>query len=109
MDDLKLNLEVTYDFMIVKRDKPKEISDGGIIIPEVGKLIPFKGTILGIGPGNINANGDLVPTPFKVGQRVQFHPNSAILLNHKFAKDAEEEEICVLKAYDAYAIITEEF
>lgn len=105
----KLNLEVTYDFLIVKRDKPKEVSEGGILIPEIGQMKPFKGTVLGVGPGTHNANGILIPTPFRVGQRIQFHPNSAILLNHKFDKDSEEEEICVLKAYDAYAVITEEF
>lgn len=108
-EDIKLNLEVMYDFLIVKRDKPEDVSEGGILIPDVSKIRAFKGTILGVGPGTVSQSGELIPVPFKVGQRIMFHPNSAILVDHKLSKDAKEEEIVVLKAYDTYAVITEEY
>ncbi len=108
-EELKLNLEVKYDFLVVKRDKAEEVSEGGIVIPESGQRKAFKGVILGVGEGTYSNNGVFIPIPFKVGQRVMFHPNSSILIDHKLSKEQKEEELVVLKAYDVYAVLTEEF
>ena len=65
-----------HDWTIIKRHAPKEISAGGIIIPDAALDIPAEGTVVAIGPGHYKKEPGkkekFTPTTLKPGQRVYF-------------------------------------
>lgn len=65
-------LKPTEDRVIVAPDEPESKSKGGIIMPDVAKEKPAKGTIVAVGPGRTLENGSLIPLPFTDGMRVMF-------------------------------------
>jgi chaperonin GroES len=71
-----MKLRPLHDWTIIKRHEPKEISAGGIIIPEAALDIPTEGTVVAIGPGRYKKEpgkkGKFTPTTLKPGQRVYF-------------------------------------
>lgn len=71
-----LNIQPLADRVVVKpSDKGEEkVSVSGIIIPDtVNKEKPAKGTVVAVGPGKFNEDGDgRIPMEVKVGNKVMF-------------------------------------
>lgn len=65
------NLDILADRVIVRRDD-KEMSEGGLIIPESARKLG-DATVVAVGPG-VHQNGVLIPTTLKVGDRVIIAP-----------------------------------
>jgi len=63
------------DQIIVKRDEPKDISDGGIIM--TAKQMSRWATVMAIGPGKRLKNGKRAPVDVEVGDRVMLAPLGA--------------------------------
>lgn len=59
------------DRIFIKRVETKDVTDGGIIIPENVEQIPMEGIIVAAGPGKYK-DGERVPLVVKVGDRVLF-------------------------------------
>lgn len=64
------------DRVVVRPLSPEEMGTttaSGIIIPDSGKEKPEQGTVIAVGPGKWNEDGDKrVPVSVKVGDRVMF-------------------------------------
>src|SRR3990167_7977047 len=59
--------------LVLPFDKNEKKSASGIIIPEtVDKERPDQGTVIAVGPGKYNEDGELMPMSVKVGQKVIF-------------------------------------
>ena len=75
-------LKPVHDKIIVKplqKDDTDEVTESGIILPDIvnqGTLVD--GEIIGISEGMYSANGELIPSLFKVGDIVLYskHNNS---------------------------------
>jgi chaperonin GroES len=70
-----LNIEPLGDRVVVKpAEREEKISASGIIIPVAsGKEKPEKGTVVAVGPGKWNEDGDeRIPMDVKVGDNVYF-------------------------------------
>lgn len=65
------NLDLLGDRVIVRRDD-KELSEGGLIIPESARRLG-DATVVAVGPGHYQ-NGVLIPATLKVGDRVIIAP-----------------------------------
>ena len=63
-------IKAVFDNIVIKNDETGDKMYGSIVIPDMGKEMPHIGTIIDVGPGRINDSGILVPTTFKVGDRV---------------------------------------
>lgn len=71
----EVKIQPLGDRVVVKpADKDEKVSASGIIIPDtVGNEKPAKGTVVAVGPGRYNEDGDgRVPMDVKVGQKVMF-------------------------------------
>ncbi len=72
----KLSIQPTSDRVVIRPDDGKEekVSASGIIIPDtVSKEKPGKGTVVAVGPGRWNEDGDArIPMEVAVGQSVMF-------------------------------------
>lgn len=55
---------------MVQRAEALTQSKGGIVIPETAQSKVSQGTVVAVGPGNRNKNGDLIPTSLTVGDKV---------------------------------------
>jgi chaperonin GroES len=60
------------DRVIVLRDEAQGSSKGGILLPDQAKEKPKRGTVVAVGPGRRNDQGELVPMDIKVGDRILF-------------------------------------
>lgn len=59
------------DRVLVKRSKA-QTSKMGILLPDSAQEKPKEGEILAVGPGKINDQGKLEPSPLKPGHKVLF-------------------------------------
>lgn len=63
-------IKAVFDNIIIKNDDSSEKFYGSIVVPDMGKEMPHLGTVVGVGPGRLNKDGVLIPTTFKVGDKV---------------------------------------
>jgi chaperonin GroES len=61
-----------HDRVIIERIEEKEMSAGGIIIPDTAKEKPQEGKVLAVGTGIVLKDGKTVPLQVKPGDRVLF-------------------------------------
>ncbi len=59
-----------HDRVLIEPSKPKDKTEGGIIIPENAKDVPNEGTVVGCGAGRLLENGGIAPLDVKVGDKV---------------------------------------
>jgi chaperonin GroES len=60
------------DHVVLKRIEEKEVTSGGLYIPQNAKEKPFEGEVIAVGSGRTLDNGQLLPLEIKVGDRVLF-------------------------------------
>lgn len=68
-------LKPIHDRLIVKKDDPKTVTSGGIVIPDQAVEKVTKGTVLAVGPGkHAEKTGVFIPTTLTPGTKILFHP-----------------------------------
>lgn len=93
-------LEPLFNYVVVKKDEEKEVSSGGIYIPDNSKEKPSTGIVITVGPGKVHEQtGVLTPTTVKPNDRVFF----LRLGGQKFEEDGIEYTI--LKEEEILGII----
>lgn len=60
------------DRVLVKPGKPEEMTSFGLIIPESAKEKPEQGTVIAVGPGRRDEDGNLMPLLVKPGDKIMF-------------------------------------
>ncbi|XP_018567272.1 10 kDa heat shock protein, mitochondrial-like [Anoplophora glabripennis] len=59
-----------FNRVLIKRDDPATQSKGGIVLPENQKTRVLRGTVVAVGPGQRNDNGQKIPMTVKPGDYV---------------------------------------
>ncbi len=67
-----MKLRPLNDRVLVKRVEEKEVTKGGIIIPDTAKEKPAEGKVVAIGNGKLGEDGKRIPLTLKVGDRILF-------------------------------------
>lgn len=91
--------EPIYDKLIVKPIEADEMSEGGILIPDIENARTLKAEVVAVGPGTYQY-GHLVPTTVQVGDIVVYQHFSALKFEYKndeYHTIKESEIICKLK------------
>jgi len=70
MDDF--GIRPLGDMVLIQNDLPEEVTKGGVIIAESGRVMPQTGTVLATGPGEKLPSGERSPVMVRKGQRVLF-------------------------------------
>ncbi|MEX0877420.1 MAG: co-chaperone GroES [Candidatus Spechtbacterales bacterium] len=61
------------DNVIIEPQKPEEVTESGIVLPEsVDKKGPEQGTVVAVGPGRKNDEGETIALEVKKGDTVLF-------------------------------------
>ena len=68
----KLDISPMADRIVVQPLEETEEMRGGLYIPDTAKEKPQQGTVVAVGPGRLNDDGDRIPMEVKVGDRVLY-------------------------------------
>ena len=67
-----MKIRPLMDRILVKRLEEETKTKGGIIIPDTAKEKPAEGTIVAVGKGKVDKDGNLIPIEVKEGDHVLF-------------------------------------
>lgn len=87
------------DRVVVKVDKPEEVSLGGIVIPSVAQDRSQQGLVTAVGAGHVLASGELAPLEVQVGNKVIFNSYAGVDVK------VGEDDLLVLQEKDILAVI----
>ncbi|MDO4183027.1 MAG: co-chaperone GroES [Coriobacteriia bacterium] len=95
-----MNLKPLGDRVIIKQDEAETTTAAGLFIASENKEKPQTGTVLAVGEGKLDKDGNKVPVPVSVGDRIIYG---------KFGGTEVEvggETYLILRADDLYAVFT---
>lgn len=92
-----MRIEPTLDRVVVKPASMKEMSDGGIYIPDAAQERPNSGRVVAIGPGRPETG----PLPIEVGQLVLYSQWNGVKV------EIDRTEYVILRYEDVYGILEE--
>ena len=94
-----MSLKPLGDRVIVKADEAEQTTASGLYLASEAKEKPQTGEVIAVGEGKLDKNGNLVPVPVKVGDKVIYgkYGGTEITL--------DGEEVLILRADDLYAVI----
>lgn len=89
-----------YDRVMIKREEPKEIVKGGIVIPDTAKEKPLEGTVEAVGQGKRNPEGDGFLAPVvKKGDHVligKYSGTEVKILDEEYVIVREDDILAIL-------------
>jgi chaperonin GroES len=89
------------DRVVVKPLSREETTKSGIVLPDTAKEKPQRGTVIAVGEGRRDEEGERIPLDVKVGDQVLF----AKYAGTEFKLD--DEELLILSEKDILAVIAE--
>jgi chaperonin GroES len=66
----KVNIKPLEDRVVVQANEAETTTASGLVIPDTAKEKPQEGTVIAVGPGRIDDNGNRVPLDVKAGDVV---------------------------------------
>ena len=95
----KVNIKPLEDRIVVQANEAETTTASGIVIPDTAKEKPQEGTVIAVGPGRFDDNGNRVPLDVNVGDVVLYSKYGGTEV--KYAG----EEYLVLSARDVLAVV----
>src|SRR5881409_2837044 len=95
----KVSIKPLEDRIVVQANEAETTTASGIVIPDTAKEKPQEGTVLAVGPGRIDDNGNRVPLDVAIGDVVLYSKYGGTEVKYN------NEEYLVLSARDVLAII----
>ena len=99
MTATKVNIKPLEDRIVVQALEAETTTASGIVIPDTAKEKPQEGTVLAVGPGRIDDNGNRIPVDVAEGDVVLYSKYGGTEV--KYAG----QEYLVLSARDVLAVI----
>jgi len=87
--------------VVVEPIEQDEVTPSGIVLPETAKEKPQKGTVLAVGPGDRDEDGDRIPMDVKKGDVVLFAKYSGTEIK------VDGKKLLILRESDLLAIVVE--
>lgn len=96
----KVNLRPLADRVVVEPQEEEEVTASGIVLPETAKEKPQKGTVIAVGPGKKDDQGNLIPMEVKVDDVVLYAKYGGTEV-----KLGGDQTVLVLRESDILAVI----
>jgi chaperonin GroES len=96
---MSTNLKPLGDRLVVEPVEQEEMTASGLVLPETAKEKPQKGTILAVGPGRRDDDGDRVDMDVAVGDVVLYAKYAGTEIK------VDGKKLLILKESDVLAII----
>ncbi len=93
-------LEPLGERLVIKPIETREVSEGGIILPDTAREKPQEGEVIAAGPGKVSKSGKRIPLQVKVGDQVIYSRFSGteFKLNEEKVLIMPESDILAIKA-----------
>ena len=96
----KVNIKPLEDRNVVQANEAEQTTASGIVIPDTAKEKPQEGTVIAVGPGRFNEDGDgRIPMDVSVGDTVIYSKYGGTEVKY------DGDEYLVLSARDVLAVI----
>jgi chaperonin GroES len=95
----KVNIKPLEDRVVVQANEAETTTASGLVIPDTAKEKPQEGTVVAVGPGRIDDNGNRVPLDVNVGDVVIYSKYGGTEVKYG------GEEFLVLSARDLLAVV----
>ncbi|KAA1422323.1 co-chaperone GroES [Mumia zhuanghuii] len=97
---MSVTIKPLEDRIVVKILEAEQTTASGLVIPDTAKEKPTEGSVLAVGPGRFNEDGDeRIPVDVKVGDVVVFSKYGGTEVKY------DGEEFLILSARDVLAVI----
>ncbi|MGW8249472.1 MAG: co-chaperone GroES [Anaerolineales bacterium] len=96
---MSISLKPLGSRVVVEPVEQEEVTAGGIVLPETAKEKPQKGTILAVGPGDRDEDGDRIKMDVSVGDTVLYAKYAGTEIK------VEGKKLLILKENDILAIV----
>lgn len=96
---MAISLKPLGNRVVVEPLEQEEVTAGGIYVPETAKEKPQQGTVLSVGPGDRDEDGDYIKMDVKVGDKVLFAKYSGTEMK------LDGKKLLVLRESDLLAIV----
>ncbi len=93
------SLKPLGDRVVIKPSDREETTKSGLVIPDTAKEKQQEGTIIAVGPGRTDEDGDRVPMDVKVGDKVLFAKYAGTEMK------IDDEDLLILGEKDILAIV----
>lgn len=94
-----MDLKPLGDRVILKQDEAEVTTASGLYLASDAKEKPQTGTVLAVGDGKLDKNGEHLPMPVKEGDKVIYSKYGGTEIT------MDGEEVLILRADDIYAVI----
>ena len=95
----RVNIKPLEDRIVVQANEAETTTASGIVIPDTAKEKPQEGTVIAVGPGRVDDNGNRIPLDVKVGDVVLYSKYGGTEVKYG------SEEYLVLSARDVLAVV----
>lgn len=93
-----MNLKPLGDRVIIKQDEAESTTASGLYLATEAKEKPQTGTVLAVGEGKLDKDGNLIPVPVKEGDKVLYGKYGGTEIH------VDGEDVMILRADDLYAV-----
>ena len=95
----KVAIKPLEDRIVVQASDAESTTASGLVIPDTAKEKPQEGTVVAVGPGRIDANGNRVPLDVNVGDVVIYSKYGGTEVKYS------GQDYLVLSARDLLAVV----
>ncbi len=95
----KVNIKPLEDRVVVQANEAETTTASGLVIPDTAKEKPQEGTVISVGPGRVDDNGNRVPLDVNVGDVVIYSKYGGTEVRYG------GEDYLVLSARDLLAVV----
>ncbi len=95
----KVSIKPLEDRVVVQANEAETTTASGLVIPDTAKEKPQEGTVVAVGPGRIDDNGNRVPLDVNVGDVVIYSKYGGTEVKYS------GEDYLVLSARDLLAVV----
>ncbi|MDQ2783140.1 MAG: co-chaperone GroES [Actinomycetota bacterium] len=95
-----VNIKPLEDKILVQANEAETTTASGLVIPDTAKEKPQEGTVIAVGPGRFNDNGDRVPLDVAEGDTVIYSKYGGTEIKYS------GEEYLILSARDVLAVVS---
>jgi chaperonin GroES len=97
---VSVNIKPLEDRIVVQAIEAEQTTASGLVIPDTAKEKPQEGSVVAIGPGRIDDNGNRVPIDVAIGDKVIYSKYGGTEV--KYAG----QEYLILSARDILAVVS---
>ncbi|MDO5729586.1 MAG: co-chaperone GroES [Actinomycetaceae bacterium] len=96
---MSISIKPLEDRIVIQQVEAEQTTASGLVIPDTAKEKPQEGTVIAVGPGRIDDNGNRVPMDVAEGDTVIYSKYGGTEVKY------QGEEYLILSARDILAIV----